>query len=687
MNKNIKRIIISVLSVSIVLGSFSVFATANENETAKVNKNIKNNIETLFNSENDSEFEKDETVYVMTKADGTVKQIIVTDWLKNSEKAKTIKDLSTLSNIENIKGEETYSLDKDNMKIWNADGNDIYYKGSSDKEVPVDISVSYTLNGEPISAENLIGKSGKATIRFDYDNREYEERIINGEKTKIYVPYIMLTGTILNNDIFSDIEITNGKIINDGDKTYIIGFSLPGMNENLGISKSELDIPSFVEISAEVNNFELSNTLTLASNELFGKINLDEDEDIVDEIDNSVDRLGEAMTELTDGSSRLYDGISALLQKSDELIKGINKLYDGSEKLQSGTKKLKSGADKLYNGSEDLYSGLSKLTANNKQLTAGAKKVFNTLLTTANAQISANNLNLPELTISNYNKVLSEAIANLSNEKIKEQVKSAIKQTVEQNRPYIEAQITGEYKTQVIGQIAVNNYGFASYQAYLDALSNGSVDDSVKNGINQAVDAVMESNETKAKIKLLTDETVNSEIEKAFNSNDGQTSYNAALQKAKAGRESLKSLQTQLNEYNSFYQGIIEYTNGVQQAKDGSELLKANLYNLKISSNKLNNGAVKIFNGISKMKKGGNKLVGGVKKLQNGSMQLSEGIKQLNDEGIKKITDALGTDINDIYTRIKATVEVSKNYNSFSGIPNGINGNIRFIYKTDEIEK
>lgn len=687
MNKNIKRIIISILSVSIVLGSFSVFATANENETAKLNKNIKSNIETLFNSENNSEFEKDETVYVMTKADGTVKQIIVTDWLKNSEKAKTIKDLSTLSNIENIKGEETYTLDKDNMKIWNADGNDIYYKGSSDKEVPVDISVSYTLNGEPISAENLIGKSGKATIRFDYDNREYEEKIINGEKTKIYVPYIMLTGTILDNDIFSDIEITNGKIINDGDKTYIIGFSLPGMNENLGISKSELNIPSFVEISAEVNNFELSNTLTLASNELFGKINLDDDEDIVEEIDNSVDRLDEVMNDLIDGSSRLYDGISALLQKSDELIKGINKLYDGSEKLQSGTKKLKSGADKLYNGSEDLYSGLSKLTANNKQLTDGAKKVFNTLLTTANAQISANNLNLPELTISNYNKVLTEAIANLLNEKIKEQVKSTIKQTVEQNRPYIEAQITGEYKTQVIGQIAVNNYGFASYQAYLDALSNGSVDDSVKNGINQAVDTVMESNETKARIKLLTDETVNSEIEKAFNSNDGQASYNAALQKAKAGRESLKSLQTQLNEYNSFYQGIIEYTNGVQQAKDGSELLKANLYNLKISSNKLNNGAVKIFNGISKMKKGGNKLVGGVKKLQNGSMQLSEGIKQLNDKGIKKITDALGNDINDIYTRIKATVEVSKNYNSFSGIPNGINGNVRFIYKTDEIEK
>lgn len=687
MNKNIKRIIISILSVSIVLGSFSVFATANENETAKLNKNIKSNIETLFNLENNSEFEKDETVYVMTKADGTVKQIIVTDWLKNSEKAKTIKDLSTLSNIENIKGEETYTLDKDNMKIWNADGNDIYYKGSSDKEVPVDISVSYTLNGEPISAENLIGKSGKATIRFDYDNREYEEKIINGEKTKIYVPYIMLTGTILDNDIFSDIEITNGKIINDGAKTYIIGFSLPGMNENLGISKSEIYIPSFVEISAEVNNFELSNTLTLASNELFGKINLDDDEDIVDEIDNSVDRLDEVMNDLIDGSSRLYDGISALLQKSDELIKGINKLYDGSEKLQSGTKKLKSGADKLYNGSEDLYSGLSKLTANNKQLTDGAKKVFNTLLTTANAQITANNLNLPELTISNYNNVLTESIANLSNEKIKEQVKSTIKQTVEQNRPYIEAQITGEYKTQVIGQIAVNNYGFASYQAYLDALSNGSVDDSVKNGINQAVDTVMESNETKAKIKLLTDETVNSEIEKAFNSNDGQASYNAALQKAKAGRESLKSLQTQLNEYNSFYQGIIEYTNGVQQAKDGSELLKANLYNLKINSNKLNNGAVKIFNGISKMKKGGNKLVGGVKKLQNGSMQLSEGIKQLNDKGIKKITDALGNDINDIYTRIKATVEVSKNYNSFSGIPNGINGNVRFIYKTDEIEK
>lgn len=685
MNKNFKKIIVSMLVISMVIGNFSIFAK--ENTNIKKTDTEKKIDTTSTVSTDDGDFEKDETVYVLAEADGSVNKIIVTNWLKNKNKEKTLKDFSTLSDIENIKGDESYTLDKDNLKIWNADGNDIYYKGNSDKEIPVDIAVSYTLDGNAVTAEELAGKSGKVTIRFDYDNKDYEERTINGIKQKIYLPYIMITGTILDNDIFQNIEITNGKIINDGNRTYVMGFSLPGMNKTLGISKSDLDIPDYIEITADCKDFKMTNTVSIASSELFGKINLDESDEAYDKISDSVATLDNAMTKLYDGSSQLYNGVSTLLEKSNQLIKGINKLYNGAQKLKNGTAKLKIGSQKLSDGAEELYAGLNKLTGNNRKLIEGAEKVFKTLLETADSQLALNNLNLPKLTIDNYANVLNGAIENLTDEKIKLQVKQAIEQTVEQNRPYIEAQVTAEYRKSVTEKVVVNNFGFNSYSDYLDWISSANYDENIKNSIDSAVDTVMNSDEAKQAVKLLTDKAIKEEVEKNFNSQNGQSIYNDALERAKSGKQSLKTLKAQLDEYNRFYQGIIDYTEGVSEAKNGSQTLKNSLYSLKNSSEKLDKGTLKVFKGITEMKNGSQKLVSGVEQLQNGQMQLSNGIKKLNDEGIKKISDILGKDIKDIYNRFKASVEIAKNHNSFSGIPDGINGNVRFIYKTAEIEK
>ena len=209
MKKIIK--IISICLCIAVLGSGAVSATKNDENDIQ-NNEILNDVK--VNTEESIPYEspyKDETVYVLTSADGAVEKIIVSDWIKNTNLSDKIKDVSELQNIENIKGDEGYVLGGDNTRVWDAKGNDIYYQGTIEKELPVKLLVSYKLDGKTISPEELIGKSGKVTIRFDYENNQYEMINIKGNDEKIYVPFVMMTGLIFDNNKFSNIEVSNGE--------------------------------------------------------------------------------------------------------------------------------------------------------------------------------------------------------------------------------------------------------------------------------------------------------------------------------------------------------------------------------------------------------------------------------------------------------------------------------------------
>ena len=183
---------------------------------------------------------KDETVYVLARADGSVEKIIVSDWVQNTRGGDTIHDVTQLTDIENVKGNETYTLDGDNTCVWDARGNDIYYQGSIDRELPVSVTVSYALDGAPITPEELAGKSGKVAIRFDYANHQYEMVGIGGKQEKIYVPFAILTGVVLDNDVFANVSVSNGKIVNDGDRTIVAGLALPGLQDSLGLGRDAL---------------------------------------------------------------------------------------------------------------------------------------------------------------------------------------------------------------------------------------------------------------------------------------------------------------------------------------------------------------------------------------------------------------------------------------------------------------
>lgn len=179
---------------------------------------------------------KEETVYVIAGADGKQQSVIVSDWLKNPNKETSLQDVSDLTDIENVKGDETWTANGTSL-TWDAQGNDIYYQGKSETELPVTMNISYQLDGKDIAPAELAGKSGKVTIRFEYENNQYEVRTVNGVSQKVYVPFVALTGALLDTSHFSNVTVSNGKLINDGDRIAVMGMAFPGLQEDLGISK------------------------------------------------------------------------------------------------------------------------------------------------------------------------------------------------------------------------------------------------------------------------------------------------------------------------------------------------------------------------------------------------------------------------------------------------------------------
>lgn len=655
-----------ILSIMLVISTTVASYALEKDKTAETKDTGSATQET---TEQKGEISKNETVYVIAGKDGSVKKIIVSDWIKNALSSGKLTDKTNLTDIENVKGDEKYTLNGDNMTVWDADGNDIYYQGNIEKELPVGLSISYKLDGENISAEKIAGKSGKVTIRFDYENRQYETVNIDGKDEKIYVPFAMLTGMLLDSDTFRNVEVSNGKLINDGDHTAIIGVALPGLQENLGISNSKFEIPDYVEITADVKNFKLGTTVTIATNELFNEIDTSKF-DSVSGITDSIGQLTNGMNQLLDGSSALYNGLDTLLTKSGVLVEGINK-------LASGAKDLKDASALINNGAADLSAGLDELKSNNATLNGGAKQVFETLLSTANEQLAAGGLNIPApLTIENYANVLNKVIASLDSTSVYNQALEQVTAAVEEKRPLIEQKVTAGVRDKVAESvIPIATNGQMTKASYDAAVAAGLVPEAQKAAIEAAIDAQMQTDEIKATIS----QRVEAEVQKAIAENMASDEVQAKLAAASEGSKKVIALKSSLDSYNAFYLGIQAYTKGVSDAADGATKLKDGTSQLKDGINTL-------YDGVLQLKDGTPALVDGVSQLKNGAMQLSGGLKKLNDEGIGKVTEFVNGDIKNVVTRFKATVDVSKNYRNFAGISDDMDGKVKFIYRTEEIE-
>ncbi len=735
MKKSITKIISLCLCAVLAVSGIAMTAFAqNSDENEAEKQDEPKNVSTI----DDAGVSKDETVYVLAGADGSVQKIIVSDWIKNSLGNAAVSDSSELTDVENVKGDETYTMNGDNMRVWDAEGNDIYYQGNIEKELPVDLSVSYKLDGKPILADDLVGKSGHVTIRFDYQNKQYETVEIDGKQEKIYVPFAMLTGALLSDDVFTNVEVTNGKLINDGSRTAVIGIAFPGLRENLAISKDKLEIPDYVEITADVNNFRLDMTVTLATNALFSELD-DDAFDSVSELSASMDDLTSAMDQLLDGSSQLYDGLATLLEKSDELVEGIDQLAIGAESLKKGAESLNAGAVELGTGAAQLSEGLNTLASNNDTLNGGAGQVFDTLLSTANTQLAAAGLNVPTLTIGNYAEVLNEVIASLDENAVYEKAQSQVTAAVEAQRDMITQQVTAAVREEVTAQVtaavreevtaqvtevvrntvaeqvveAVLHMDKASYDA---AVAAGQIDQETQKKIEAAIEQQMQSEPVKAQIQAETEgqmatqpiqdtiaakvseqmqsdaikqtiaEQTELQIGKIISEQMASNEVQAQLAAAAEGLKSVIALKSSLDSYNDFYLGLQSYTAGVADAAAGAGTLKAGTDDLKAGTSELAAGASELYDGILTLKNGTPALVDGITQLRDGAMQLSDGMKEFNEEGIQKLVDAVDGDLEGLLTRFRATRDVSLRYKNFAGASDDMDGQVKFIYRTDAVE-
>ena len=631
-------------------------------------------------------FSKEETVYVIAGADGTPQKVIVSDWIKNPQKAKTIADKSDLKDIENTKGDETYTINEKKMVEWGADGNDIYYKGTSSEQLPVGVSIRYELDGAPIAPKDLGGKSGRLKMTFSYTNRQAEEVTINGKKEKIYVPFVMLTGMMLDNEKAGNVTVSNGKVINDGSRTYVAGFALPGMQESLGLDKDKIKLPDTVEVTADVRDFELATTLTVAANQVFNDIDTAKLDNKTDELKKKLGELTDGVNQLADGTSQLYNGLSTLLDRSGELIDGVRELYsgaeqlkdgsaalakgagdlsDGAEKLDGGVAALQSGAGKLQSGAGDLAGGagqlddgvatlqgyigtlaggLSQISANSSTLVSGARQVFQTLLAEADKQIAAAGLSADSLTIDGYADTLNALTEQLSDENAQklayQTAYKTVSATVNSQRGVIRQAVEAQVKKQVTdGVLAAAGLGLDS-DSYDAAVAAGQVSEEVQMQVSGAIASQMaDMAET---IDAETDAQTASLIETNMQSDEVQAQIAEGVQKAAGGRQSLQALKAQLDSYSGFYYGVISYTDGVNQANAGAQEILGGTVSLKDGAQSLADGAGQLKGGTKELKSGADTLKAGSAQLKDGADALHSGAVTL-DGGMLQLYNGIGT--------------------------------------------
>ncbi len=389
-SKYIVRVVAGVLTIALVgtgIGATAVFAekdstavTAEADSTTGSSKDADDIADKLMDSVSlkDNDADKDESVYLISDANGNVNKTIVVDHLKNKDKKDTLEDASNLSDIENVKGKEKFTQSGDKL-TWQAGGKDIYYQGTATAEPPVTQKVTYYLDGKEISPEDLAGKSGKVKIRFDYTNTTSYTETVNGEKQTVSVPFAAITGLVLG-DGFENIEVTNGKAEVSDSSSVVLGYALPGLKDSLGIKDGDLDgdvnIPEYMEMTADVENFSMPAAMTFVVNASdyvsTDGIDTSDLDDMINDLKDASTQLQDGSKTLAEGTDTLSDGLSTLQSKLGTFASGVGTLQNGLKAYTDGVSTLSGGLNTLGNSTGALVSGADKLNSGAGQLASGS---------------------------------------------------------------------------------------------------------------------------------------------------------------------------------------------------------------------------------------------------------------------------------------------------------------------------
>ncbi len=318
--------------------------------TTSINEEYEEVEETYSYQKSDLDKDKVETVYVNSNAYGEVEKIEVETTLKAKETGNT-EDIHALENVINTSGDENYEI-QDNKLIFENHGNDITYKGSTNKELPVGVHFTYYLNDKEIKVEDLAHQSGHLKINVEYTNN-------TPLTNNVQVPFVCITLFMLNPDKFSNVTLDNGKLINASDYKIAVLYAEPGLKESLALYKvdtfDDIKLTSTATIEADVTDFALDYTSTLVSNGLFDEVK----DSNINDLSSSINDLSELNTKIDD----IKDATNQLKDKGDELVDGVCKLKDAITTLDDGIQTYNSAISNISTLTSSLATLASSLNA------------------------------------------------------------------------------------------------------------------------------------------------------------------------------------------------------------------------------------------------------------------------------------------------------------------------------------
>lgn len=826
-NRYAIRIIAGVLVVTLVATGSSVYSvnaakagsaateTVEETEVseeAEDTEDAESSLKDLLDNGSkvsEKEIGKEETVYVIADNTGKEQKIIVSDHLINNDDKDTLEDASTLKDIENVKGDETFTQ-SGNKVTWQADGNDIFYRGTSESELPVTQKLTYYLDGKEVTPEELAGKSGEVTIRFDYTNNQKVTAEIDGKDEDIYVPFMAVSGMILG-DEFSDIEVENGKVISDGSNNVVVGYALPGLKESLNVKDSDFDgdvtIPDYVEVKAKVENFKLDTTMTVVMNAT-NFISADGDND-TSKLDEVFDTLTDAMDQLTDGSAELADGVDTLKSKMGDFKDGVGTLQSGVHAYTDGAGKIASGITQLSDSIPTLSNGVGTLNSSAATIADGVELLDNTLKTSFTDQEKA----AMQTQAASAVDAMAEGIKNQASatvdsraEAIKNQASAVVDSRADEIKSQAEAVVDGradairsqatqmvdgkadDIKNQATQQVTakfdngkydevkneaaqeiganmssmtgsltssadvqtlINGAAFATIAAQyptetaadiqtnhaaeiaaaqqqiaaqfgntITTAMGGAVDNLAQGVANAAKRAALETAGEAALggakeaageaavtgAKLAAGEAAITGAKEAAGEAAVTGAKGAAGEAAVTGAklaagtaavsaaEQTKStmaasIEQQSSNGYSLVTGARALANGTQSLADAVPALTSGVAQLKNGSAELVSNNQKLNDGVNALSDGTNAVIDGVDQLSDGAHQLADGIVTFNEDGIEKILNSYHGDIEPLMDRIQAVLDAGEDYQTYTDIADGVNGSIKFIYKTDAVKE
>lgn len=684
-NKIKERILCLMLGVGVaaavgVTGCGKSDASSDSEETAKTEDmqeiaDMKEESEPSETTKKQDSEEKDktETVYVKSDAKGNPREITVQTKLKNTGDGDTIKDYTNLTDIKNKEGDEAFTQNADGTVEWENHGEDITYEGTGSAELPVDVSISYELDGQAIESEELAGKSGQLKIRFDYKNKTTQTIKVDGKEEQVSVPFAVISTMLLSDDHASDIEVENGKVMDIDGQKLVIGYACPGLTKSLKLTTYEptedIDIPEYVEVTADVTDFSLDFTATIISSGLLEDMDL-KDLDEVDDLSDNMKKLEEATDKLSDGAGALESGLQVMNEKKGDLQAGATLLKESLTTLhntlatvqlpqgssldltgmESAEKQLEEDGTKLNEALTGMSTGLARMQQLAQEVGA-YKTTVETQLETAKTALDAIDW-----------AALDQAVRADSQAKADAAVEAAMQKALE-NYGLSADQIRaaqGEVKTAVnsaLDQVSVSEEAKAQIQKAKDAL--------------EAIPTITipeVSFDTEKLTETLTDMEKQMKILAGYGTTLGTVS--------KTATESLQELQT----------GLAALQTGTVQLQEGSSQLEAGMAAFGEGIRQLYQGSAALHQGSGQLSSTGTALIDGLDTMISGMDSLHQGLVKFDEDGIQELSDLTGTDLTSLANRIRALKKADGRYDNYGGICEGASGSVRFIIETDEIK-